>query len=596
MQNLFLLDYAIIVFYFVLVLCIGFFFARGENSSEEYLLGGRRMPTLAIGLSCMVSLLSSVSIVMVPGEIFNNGLTLFIFQGTIGLALSIPCYLLFTRFYFLLGSFTPYEYLEYRYDGTVRAVVAISAFYTRTMYLGMVLYTTAKIFESCYGWPAWFSILLVGTVGVVYTVMGGMKAVVWTDVLQFIFLFGGFIAIVVILCWRIDGGVVEAVACAFRDGHGIPQFSQVEFYSASPYVRLLIWLLLWNAIVAPLTTACSDQINIQRLLSTPNWREGFKSQVIASVSAMLFTWVLWLAGLAVYTYYQQNPEPGLAGTGAGDKAFFHFVSTQLPSPLPGIFMAAMLAAIMSTLDSGMNSMATVWLKEIHQKFFNRAMRKEHEVPVLRWATVLIGVFAIVLGILLDVSGRWLEQSVAEVGTLFYMIGAAILPAFLFAVLSCRANARLIWGFTFFAFGESLAMNCWYTLSRASLQAFETGASASWGWAGKLGFLHVLWPLLLGLLLLVPWTVMRRYWYGKLSGLLALAAFGASEGMLVWYLYSNWMITDAPQARSFAFFLPVSFIGAFVILWFCPRQPREKYQGLTLATLGQEILVRKRGSE
>ena len=133
MQNLFLLDYAIIVFYFVLVLCIGFFFARGENSSEEYLLGGRRMPTLAIGLSCMVSLLSSVSIVMVPGEIFNNGLTLFIFQGTIGLALSIPCYLLFTRFYFLLGSFTPYEYLEYRYDGTVRAVVAISAFYTRTV-------------------------------------------------------------------------------------------------------------------------------------------------------------------------------------------------------------------------------------------------------------------------------------------------------------------------------------------------------------------------------------------------------------------------------------------------------------------------------
>ena len=92
MQQMFFLDYSIIILYFVLVLGIGFLFARGENSSEEYLLGGRRMPTLAIGLSCMVSLLSSVSIVMVPGEIFNNGLTLFIFQGTIGLALSIPCY------------------------------------------------------------------------------------------------------------------------------------------------------------------------------------------------------------------------------------------------------------------------------------------------------------------------------------------------------------------------------------------------------------------------------------------------------------------------------------------------------------------------
>lgn len=594
MQQLFFLDYTIIVFYFVLVLGIGFFFAKGENSSEEYLLGGRRMPTLAIGLSCMVSLLSSVSIVMVPGEIFNNGLTLFIFQGTIGLALSIPCYLLFTRFYFLLGSFTPYEYLEYRYDRTVRSVVAISAFYTRTMYLGMVLYTTAKIFESCYGWPAWFSILLVGTVGVVYTVMGGMKAVVWTDVLQFLFLFGGFIAIMAMLCWKIDGGILEAVGCAFRNGHGLPQFSQPEFYSASPYVRLLIWLLLWNAIVAPLTTACSDQINIQRLLSTSNWREGFKSQIIASVSAMLFTWVLWLAGLAVYTYYQQNPDPALTGPGAGDKAFFHFVSTELPSPLPGIFMAAMLAAIMSTLDSGMNSMATVWLKEIHQKFFNRNMPKEREVPVLRWATVLIGLFAIALGILLDISGRWLEQSVAEVGTLFYMIGAAILPAFLFAVLSSRANSRLIWGFTFFAFGESVAMNCWYTLSRASLQAFEADSSAGWGWAGKLALIHVIWPLAIGILLLIPWAALRRRWYGKLAGLLSLAWLGAVEGMLVWYAYSNCMITDAPRARSFAFFLPISFLGAFLLLWFCPRQPREKYQGLTLATLGQEILIKRKG--
>ena len=214
------MDYAIIGAYLIAVLWIGFYFSKGENTSENYLLGGRNMPFLAIGISCMMSLLSSKSLVMVPGEIYNNGLTLFILTPLVLLPLSIPCYLLFTKFYFKLGSYTPYEYLEYRYDSTVRVVVAVSAFYGRVLYVGMVLYATSKIFEGAYGWPAWVTIALVGVFGVIYTVMGGMKAVVWTDVLQFFVLFGGFVIIVAVLCCNISGGAWEAVSCAFREGHG----------------------------------------------------------------------------------------------------------------------------------------------------------------------------------------------------------------------------------------------------------------------------------------------------------------------------------------------------------------------------------------
>lgn len=584
-------DYLIILLYLAAVIGIGVYFSRGEKSSENYLLGGRNMPFLAVGIACMMSLLSSVSIVMVPGEIFNNGLTLFSLSGTVGLLLVIPCYLLFTRFYFRLGSFTPYEYLEYRYDSTVRAVVAFSAFYTRTMYLAMVLYTTAKIFQATYAWPPWFSILLVGVVGIVYTVMGGTKAVVWTDVLQFFVLAGGFAVVVTILCGRIDGGAAEAVAAAFRDGHGMPQFSQPEFYGLSPYVRLLFWLLLWGAVVTPLTTSCSDQITIQRLLSTRNWKEGFKSQCVATVSGMLFTFVLWFTGLAIYTYYRQNPDPAL-GPGSGDAAFFHFVSTQLPSPVPGLFMAAMLAAIMSTLSSGMNSMAAVWLKEIHQKFINRNLAPSAEVTVSKYATLLIGVFAVGLALALELSGQWLTQSVSEVGTIFYLIGAAILPAFLFAVLSSRANAKLIWGYTAFAFGEGVAMNLWYALSRSSEQAWRLDPAAGFGWAGKLDFCYAGIPLAAGAALLLPYLVpaLRRRWSGRITALLGLLALGFAEGMLVWYFYSQAMVREVPLARSFAFFLPISFLGAFAILWFCPKQPREKYQGLTIATLGRPLLI------
>lgn len=127
------IDYLVILAYFVAVLAIGFYCARGEKSSVNYLLGGRKMPAVAVGLACMMAILSSISLVQVPGEIYNHGLTLFIISGTLGMLLNIPAYLLFVRFYFRLGSFTPYEYLEYRYDSSVRAIVAISSFYARTM-------------------------------------------------------------------------------------------------------------------------------------------------------------------------------------------------------------------------------------------------------------------------------------------------------------------------------------------------------------------------------------------------------------------------------------------------------------------------------
>lgn len=584
------LDYVVIAVYTLIVLGIGVYFSRDKKTSENYLLGGRNMPFFAIGLACMMSLFSSISIVMIPGEIFNHGLTLFIFSSTLGMGLSIPFYLMFTQFYFKLGSFTPYEYLEYRYDRTVRAVVAFSAFYTRVIYIGMVLYTSAKIFEVSFGWPPWFSILLVAVVGVTGCFLGGSKAVIWTDVFQTLIVFGGFAVIIGILWVKIDGGALNAVKTAIADGHGLPQFREVDFYSLSPYVRLLFWLLIWSAIIAPLTNACSDQVSIQRFLSTKNWREGLKSQIVSTASGAVFIYLLWFIGMALYTYYKQHPDPAI-GANNGDAAFFRFVANHLPPPFSGLFMAAMLAAIMSTVSSTTNSMAAVWLKEFHQKFINPKLDAIGEFNVSRCATLIIGGLAVVLALALDFSGKWLQQSVAEVGTLFYLIGAAILPAFLFAVLSGRANAKLIWCYTFFAFGEGMAMNIWYALSRAAVQAWEKNPAAGFGWGGKLDLIYVLLPLLPGLLLTALWfrKPLRTRILGKAAVLAGMLLLGVAEAMGLWYLYSHTMISDVPLARSFAFSLPVSFLGALAILWFCPLQSREKYQGLTLGTLNQEII-------
>lgn len=584
---MYFLDYSVMIIYMLAVLGIGAYFSRNEKDSSDFLLGGRNMPYLAIGLSCMMSLLSSVSIVVTPGEIFNHGLTLFSLSSTLGLFLAIPCFLLFIRFYFKLGSFTPYEYLEYRYNKSIRALIAVSSLYTRILYLGMVLYTTSKIFEGAYGWSAWVTILLVGIIGTAYTVMGGMKAVVWTDVMQFFVLAGGFIVVIVFLCLKIDGGAWKAVTYALEHGHGMPQYTTVDFYKISPYIRLSFWILLYNAIIAPLTTACSDQILIQRFLSTKNWKEGFKSQIVATCSAFPFILILWFVGLALFTFYNQNPNADITNA---DGIFFRFIAENLPSPMPGVFMAAMLAAIMSTLDSGMNSMATVWLKEIHQKYINKTMNSTDEVKISRWATMMVGIVAVILGLLLDSSGKWLTQSAVEIGVIFALIGTIILPVFLFAVLSPRANASLIWLLMAFSVGDSITAKVWYALSRSTTQAWSAGKPLSW--AGPLNFGYVAAFLLTGLAGLALWYLLRKRRKKVLNWILLILislSAGITLRLLIWAVYSNLQITDKPMALSFAFDLPLTLIAGLIALRFCPKQPRENYQGLTLGTINEPII-------
>ena len=583
------IDYLIIAVYMAVVIGVGFLFTNKEETTENYLLGGRNMPVFAIGLSCMMSLLSSISIVVVPGEIYNNGMTLYLFN-VLTLLLQIPAYLLFTRFYFKLGSFTPYEYLEYRYNSSVRALIAVSAFYSRTFYLGMVLYTTSKIFEGAYGWEPWFTIVLVGVVGVLYTVMGGMKAVVWTDVIQFFVLFFGLGFTVVILCLNIEGGAIGAITYSFKTGHGVPQLFEPDFYKITPYVRLLFFLMLWGSLTAPLTSACSDQINIQRVLATKDWQSGFRAQVISTLLGMFSSVVLYFVGFAIYSYYSQHPDPIVMRSG-GDIAFFRFVSTKLPTPMPGIFMAAMLAAIMSTLDSGINSMATVWLKEFHVKYINRHLTPSQEVTVSRLATFWVGAFSIALAIGIQFSGKGLQQSVAEVGTIFGILGAATVPAFLLAVLTKRANTALVWGYTFFSFGEIIAKNSWYVFSRTAEQAWYRDPTLAFGWAGKLSAVYLVVPLVAGVVMCAPWLLkeLRQSRWVKLLALLGLVWFGAALAVLQWYFFSNYYVSDLPLSRSFAFALPISFIGVFLIVWFCPVQPEKKWRGLTLSTINEKII-------
>ena len=582
-----LLDYGIIIIYFLVTLIIGYYCSRNENTATDYLLGGRNLPWISVAVSVVMSLLSTFSLVMIPGEVYNHGLTLFITQPLYHLV-AIATFCIFVRFYFILKSFTPFEYLEKRYDSKLRLLVAVVYTYGRVFYLGMVLFATSTIFEGAAGWPAWLTIIIVGVVGTIYTVMGGMKAVVWTDMLQFITLVGGVAIVILVLCMRIDGGASNAVAYAFEHGHGLSEFWKTSFYQINPYARLTLWVMLLGAILGPIYESAADQVTIQRLLSVKNYKASLKARITATLITIPMTCILWFIGLAIFTYYSLNPDSRIT---SGDSAFFVFISTQLPPPIPGLIMAAMLAAVMSTLDSVINSLSTIWLKEFHQKYFEPEMKEAKQVKVSRYATGFFGIIGTMLGLLVVYTSNWLGQSIVEAGVIFSIFGSIITPMFLFAVLSRRVNSNLMWRLAGFLWGLNTGCVLWYTITKRITKEWKVGDPL--GLAGRLPLSWIIVPLIITLILGVGLYYLRRrrnlaYYIVRLA---CFFTAGSTFAMAIWYVCSNVMEQGRPLELSFqwvGFPVVISYllIGS-ISLFFSKPQAKEKYDKLTLFTLNKQ---------
>jgi SSS family transporter len=563
-------DMIILGLYLLANVIVGLGVSRKKKTTEEYLLGGRKIPWFAVGISYMMSLVSTVSLVAVPGEIFNHGLSL-LFLGLLYPVFSILGFYIFLRFYFRLGSFTPFEYLERRFDGNVRVMISGIYLWTRLLYLAMVLFSASKVFEGAAGWNPVWTILLMGVIGIFYTVIGGMKAVIWTEVLQFAFLIGG-IAVAIGICIQSDpNGIPGIWNYAMEHGRGLTLFAQKDFYLFDPYIRLSFWLLLIGKIMEPIFYNCADQISIQRLLSTSSYENAKKAIYTNSFLSLPFMLLLWFIGLAIYTYYGRNPDPRVT---SGDLAFFVFVSTKMPSPFSGLMLAAMLAAAMSTLNSGMNSLSAVWLKEFHQKYINKNMSETRQVGLSRWVTLGVGIFSIAGAIGMTVSTSSLQESVIESLTLWSVLSTIVVPVFLLAVTSERINSKFVWWNCAICLGINFGMATWYILSKKGL-------------IGPISLNWLVWPAVLSFLLILISRMVSFRKKTKIASAvhwIGLCVIGYGIGLLFWYLMSHrgggtlsFLWVGFP---GFVSFMVCGYIGSL----FLPKQEKWKTYGLTLRTM------------
>jgi SSS family solute:Na+ symporter len=391
------IDLVVIVAYMAGVTAFGWYFGRKQKDIRDYFLSDREVPWWALAGSIVATETSTVTFISVPAFAFaanvrGEGGNFTFMQLVVGYMIGrLIIVALFIPLYFKGELFTVYQVLDKRFGGQVKRTAASLFLITRSLADGIRLFATALVLVALTGWSYPKSILIIGVVTIVYTYLGGMSAVIWTDVIQLVIYIAGALVAAAILLTRIPGGWGEVVAV----GNEFHKFQLFDFTFA-----IARSYTFWAGVIggAFLTTAThgTDQLMVQRYLCSKNARQA-TGALLASGAIVFAQFVLFLLiGVMLFVFYRDFPilPPDVASR--ADRIFPHFIVTQLPHGVVGLVIAAIFAAAMSTLSSSLNSSAATALTDFYRPLLARNRSDRHYLRVSRgltamWGLVQIGV-------------------------------------------------------------------------------------------------------------------------------------------------------------------------------------------------------------
>ncbi len=387
------LDLAIIVAYLAGITLFGIAFRRGQSTVRDYFLGGRTAPWWALALSIVATETSTLTIVGTPALAFAGNLTFlqFVFGYLLG---RIVIVLVFLPHYFRGEYYTAYQLMERRFGAKVKGVAACTFLVTRVLAEGVRIAAIALVVTVALGTGQRTSILLIMALVLIYTFEGGMKAVIWTDVVQFVLYISGALAAFFLLLHRIPGGwetIVQAAASAHKF-----QIFDFSFSLTNPGKLYTFWSGLIGGTFFTMASHGTDQTIVQRLLAAKSERES-KLALLASGVIILLQFALFLV-LGVMLYAWHGAPAVMAGR-SYDSVFPEFIVTAMPSGARGAILAAILAVAMSNASGSLNSLAASSVVDFQNMRGLRAL-EENPARLLRrsrWMTVVWGIALAALG-------------------------------------------------------------------------------------------------------------------------------------------------------------------------------------------------------
>lgn len=469
-------DLAVIVVYMVGVVLFGLWIGRGQRGAADYMLGGRDLPWWALLLSIVATETSTVTFLSIPGFAFTGDFTWM--QLAVGMLIGKLLVVAFLLPHYFSGEcFTAYDVLHRRFGGATAQAASMLFMVTRTLADGLRLFLTALVLQEMSGLPLTWAIVVVGVATVIYTFFGGMKAVVWTDTIQFtVYLLGAGVALALLVS-RLPGGWEQLFTIAAAEGK--LRAIDLGFSLSEPYV---LWAGLIGGAFLSIGTHGADQLLVQRYLSARSQRDAARALVTSGVVVVAQFAFFLLIGVALFVFYQVHP-PDIPFDRA-DRVFARFIIDELPTGVLGLVLGAVFAAAMSTLSSSLNSSATAAANDFYKPLAGEAATPGRLLQVTRALTV---VFA-VLQASVALSGRYMSNTVVEsVLTIAGFTTGITLGVFMLGLFAPHTSQRAalaafalgLLTMTVVVFATSLAWP-WYTMTGAGLTfAFGLAASRVW---------------------------------------------------------------------------------------------------------------------
>ncbi|MGB7068886.1 MAG: sodium/solute symporter [Pyrinomonadaceae bacterium] len=425
------LDYGIFVVYLLASVLIGLLFVKEQRNLKDYFLAGQSMNSIVVAISVLAALFSGITYLGAPAEVYANGFWFVLIALSFFIATPVTN-LLFLPFFYNAKFFTAYQFLEERFSVGIRTLASVLFISRTVIWLALATYAPALALEQVTGIPLWLTISATGLLTTFYTTLGGMKAVIWTDVMQFVVLFGGQLAIIILAVSYVPGGA-QGVYEIGRDAG-----KYALSFSLDPTIRVTFWGLIIGGAFANLVQMATDQVSVQRYLTATDMATARRSLWIKLALTLPVVSVFYLTGLVLYAFYQTKGDPVASGLVASvDQILPYFVVTEMPAGMPGLLVAAIYAASMSTISAGLNSMTSSSLVDIYQRLYKPDVEEESQLKLARYITLGYGVIVTALAFVVSALGTILQAS----NTIFGLVGGPLLGLFLLGMLSKRANSK-----------------------------------------------------------------------------------------------------------------------------------------------------------
>lgn len=420
------LNWSILIVYLLSNLFLGFVLGKKIQSADDFFLGDKSIPWWAIGISVVSTYVSALTFLGGPAWAYTDGMSV------IAIHLNYPLVIFFVITFFLpffynSGVASIYEYQEKRFGPTARSVMSSIFLLSQSLTSAAVLYATSLVLEFITGMPVGYCIVIITIVALIYTSMGGIAAVIWTDVIQASILFVGAFIILYALFDKMPIPVSEALAQLKAEGRTQSLIPDFDFTKVTTVWSGVIAMTLFHV-----TVYGANQMMVQRTLAAKNIGDAKKSFLMMGFGAFFIYFLFILLGVLLYSYYGGREFEN------GNTIILEFAADYGMPGLMGVIAAAVLAASMSSLDSAFNSMATVSTIDFYQRYFKPNESGEHYLKASRWFTVLWAALIVIPALMFAETEGSILETLSKVGA--YFVGAK-LSMFLLGFFSKQATEK-----------------------------------------------------------------------------------------------------------------------------------------------------------